>query len=111
MKGFAPKLGHSHLSLLNFPLLAYPNIDIKSIDYRASVETCINMCNFMDCGDFALINNRLFLFVLSLRYGLFCFLFCLFFNPRNQRPYDPTTKLILHSFMRQICSISNLSEI
>ena len=82
MKGFAPKLGHSHPSLLNFPLLAYTNIDIKSTDYRASVETCINKRNFMDCGDFAFINNRLFLFALSLRYGLFFVLFCLFFNPR-----------------------------
>ena len=40
-----------------------------------------------------------FLFVLSLQYGLFCLFF------RNQRPYDPTTKLTLHSFMRQTCSV------
>jgi len=62
----------------------------------------------MDCGDCAFIKNRLFLvcFTFTVRFDLFLFLFCLFFNPRNQRPYDPTTKLTLHSFMRQTCSVS-----
>ena len=59
----------------------------------------------MDCGDCAFVNNRLFLvcFIFIVRFVLF--LFCLFFNPRNQRPYDPTTKLTLHSFTRQTCSV------
>ena len=62
----------------------------------------------MDCGDCAFINNRLFLvyFIFTVRFVSFLFLFCLFFHPRNQRPYDPTTKLALHSFMRQTCSVN-----
>ena len=47
-----------------------------------------------------------FLFVLSFTVRFVLFLFCLFFHPRNQRPYDPTTKLALHSFMRQTCSVN-----
>ena len=62
----------------------------------------------MDCGDCTFVNNRLFLvcFIFTVRFVLFLFLFCLFFNPWNQRPYDPTTKLTLHSFTCQTYSVS-----
>ena len=45
-------------------------------------------------------------FIFTVRFVLFFFLLCLFFNPWNQRPYDPTTKLTMHSFTCQTYSVS-----